>query len=198
MNVFDPKPLTLEGNYARLEPLDFRHTEDLYANGAEADLWEFLVRSQFSSVEDTKSWIEEALTGAKTGAEVPFAIVDRVSGTAVGSTRYMEISHPLRALEIGWTWLGKDYRRTAINTECKYLLLGNAFEQWGASRVCFKTDGENLRSQKAIERIGAVREGVRRKVRIRWDGSIQDSVFYSIIDSEWPAVKKGLESKMQA
>ncbi len=195
--VFDPQPLILEGKHVRLEPLDIRHTLDLYHVGREKDLWAFLAREKFASPEDTEAWIREALQTARSGLEIPFAIICKESGRAIGSTRYLDISHSLKALEIGWTWLGKDYRRTAINTECKYLLLGNAFEQWGASRVCFKTDGDNLRSQKAIERIGAIREGLRRKHRIRWDGSIRDSAYFSIIEAEWTEVKKRLQAMMK-
>ncbi len=195
--AFDPQPIILERKHARLEPLDFSHAENLFANGREPGLWALLVREKFESISDAQKWVEEALETAQTGLEIPFAIIDRKSGRAAGSTRYMDISKHLRALEIGWTWLGKDYRRTALNTECKYLLLENAFENWGTSRLSFKTDGENLRSQTAIERIGAQREGVRRKHRIRWDGSIQDSVYYSIIDTEWPKVKKRLQAMMK-
>ncbi len=195
--MFDPQPVILEGKQARLEPLDLRHAENLFANGQDEDLWAFMTRSKFRSTEDTENWIKEALAVAETGEEIPFAIIHKESGKAVGSTRYMDISRSLKALEIGWTWIGRDFRRTALNTECKYLLLENAFENWGVSRVCFKTDGENLRSQAAIERIGARREGVRRKVRIRWDGSIQDSVYYSIIETGWPKVKKRLQAMMK-
>ena len=195
--AFDPQPVILEGKHAHLEPLEFRHAENLFANGQDGDLWAFMTRSKFRSTEDANNWIKKALAAVETGKEIPFAIIHKESEKAVGSTRYMDISRSLKALEIGWTWLGKDYCRRALNTECKYLLLANAFENWGASRVSFRTDGENLRSQTAIERIGARREGVRRKHRMRWDGSIQDSVYYSIIDTEWPNIKKRLQAMLK-
>ncbi len=196
--TFDPQPVILEGKHAQLEPLQIHHARNLFANGSEPALWAYMAREKFASLSDTEKWIEQALQTALTGLELPFAIIDRESGQAAGSTRYMDISKPLRAMEIGWTWLGKDYRRTAVNTECKYLLLKNAFENWGSSRVSFKTDGGNLRSQTAIERIGARREGIRRKHRIRWDGSLQDSVYFSIIAIEWPNVKKRLEGMLES
>jgi RimJ/RimL family protein N-acetyltransferase len=114
----------------------------------------------------------------------------------VGSTRYLDIRRENRGLEIGWTWLAAAVQRTAVNTECKYLLLRHAFETLGAIRVQLRTDLRNLRSQRAIERIGATREGVFRQERIMWDGYLRDSVFYSVIDCEWPAVKARLEARL--
>jgi RimJ/RimL family protein N-acetyltransferase len=125
---------------------------------------------------------------------VAFAIVSAASGAAVGSTRFLNIERPHRALEIGWTWIGPAWQRSAINTECKLLLLGHAFEQLGAHRVTLKTDARNLRSQRAIERVGGVREGVLRRHRVCWDGFVRDSVYYGIIDGEWPQVKSRLEA----
>jgi len=128
--------------------------------------------------------------------EWPLVVVDRTTDTIVGSTRYLDIVPAHKAVEIGWTWLTPSVWRTSINTECKYLLLRHAFETAGAIRVCLKTDSRNLRSQAAIERIGGVREGVLRRHRILPDGYRRDSVYYSIIDEEWPAVKARLEAML--
>ena len=126
-----------------------------------------------------------------------FAIVEAASGRAVGSTRFLDILRAHRALEIGWTWVGASFQRTAINTECKLLLLGHAFDGHGAHRVTLKTDARNLRSQRAIERIGGVREGVLRRHRVCWDESVRDTVYYGIVDHEWPQVKARLEAKIR-
>ena len=127
---------------------------------------------------------------------MPFAIVDALSGKVVGSTRYLSIAPEDYGLEIGWTWLAREARRTAVNTECKYLLLRHAFESLDAIRVQLKTDSRNQRSQQAIERLGAVREGVLRTQRILENGYQRDTVMYSIIATEWPAVKSALEEKL--
>ena len=141
--------------------------------------------------------IEQALEVAAGGTQLPFAIVHRGSGKGVGSTRYLDIRRSDRGLEIGWTWIGTDYQRTVINTECKYLLLRHAFEDLGAVRVQMKTDLRNVRSQRAIERLGAVREGVLRKHIVLWDGFIRDTVYYSVIHEEWPEVKRRLEGLLK-
>ena len=128
-----------------------------------------------------------------TGREIAFAIIHKSDKRAIGSTRFLDIQPAHRTLEIGWTWIGTKYQRTAVNTECKYLLLSYAFEKLGAVRVQLRTDTRNEKSQKAIERIGAVKEGVLRKSHTTHTGFIRDSVYYSIIDDEWPAVKQRLE-----
>ena len=139
-------------------------------------------RPPLKSVPDTQGWIDQALEVAATGTQIPFAIIERASGKAIGSTRYMDIRRNDRGLEIGWTWIGTAFQRTAMNTECKYLLLRHAFEELGAVRVQLKTDLRNVRSQRAIERLGAVREGVLRKHMVLWDGFIRDTVYYSVIE----------------
>ncbi len=128
----------------------------------------------------------------ESGAQIPFAIVHAQSGAAIGSTRYLDLRPAHRALEIGWTWIATAHQRTPVNTECKLLLLEHAFETLGAVRVQFKTDARNMRSQTAIARIGGCREGVLRKSLILWDGFIRDSAYFSIVDDEWPAVKRRL------
>lgn len=190
-------PVTLDGSQVRLEPLDVRHAEDLYAVGKEEEIWQYLLRPKLKSVTDAWQWIEEAKESASNGSQLPFSIIEKRSGHAVGSTRYLDIRRADRALEIGWTWLGIPYQRTAINTECKYLLLRHAFEDLGALRVQLKTDRRNERSQRAIERIGAIREGVLRKHMILWDGYSRDTVYFSILDDEWPSVRKRLEGLLE-
>ncbi|HSD51226.1 MAG TPA: GNAT family protein [Candidatus Methylomirabilis sp.] len=192
--AFDPQPITLQGVHVRLEPLVPRHAEDLFAAGSDEAIWTYMPRPVLQSVEDTQAWIQEALAAAAGGTQIPFAIIHRAGGKGIGSTRYLDIRREHRGLEIGWTWMGTAYQRTPVNTECKYLLLRHAFEELGAVRVQLKTDLRNERSQRAIERIGAVREGVLRKHLALWDGFIRDTVYYSILDSEWPAIKGRLEN----
>jgi len=195
---FDPRPVTLHGKHARLEPLTLEHAEDLFAAGNDPEIWRYMPYPAFRSPADARRWIEDTLALAATGSIVPFAIILQSSGRATGSTRYMDIQRANRSLEIGFTWLAPQVQRTPLNTECKYLLLKHAFEQLGAVRVQLKTDGRNEKSQRAIERVGAMREGTLRKHMILPDGFIRDTVYYSIIDSEWPAVKERLEKKMSA
>jgi RimJ/RimL family protein N-acetyltransferase len=175
-----------------------RHAEDLFAAGSDEAIWTYMPRPVLKSVEDTQAWIQEALAVAASGTQIPFAIILRAGGKGIGSTRYLDIRREHRGLEIGWTWVGTAYQRTPVNTECKSLLLAHAFEELGAVRVQLKTDLRNERSQRAIERLGAVREGVLRKHMVLWDGFIRDTVYYSILDSEWPEVRRRLEHLLRA
>lgn len=193
MRCMNPLPTVLQGENARLEPLEARHAEGLFAIGQDEKIWRYLLRPKLASVGDAQFFVEEARKVAATGTQIPFAIIDQRSNRVAGSTRYLDIRPNDRAIEIGYTWVGSDFQRTAINTECKYLLLRHAFEELGAVRVTLKTDGRNEQSQRAIERLGAVREGVLRKHMMVWDGYIRDTVYYSILDSEWPEVKRRLE-----
>jgi N-acetyltransferase len=190
------KPITLSGSYIRLEPLSLEHVPDLTAVGCDDRIWEFMVYRWVRSEEEMRNWVHEMLARQSRGTDLPFAVIHSGSGRAVGATRYMEIEPSHRRLEIGGTWYGSEYQRTVVNTECKYLLLAYAFEHLGCIRVQLKTDARNERSQKAIERLGAVKEGVLRNHMITPQGVIRHSVYYSIIDSEWPAVKKGLAKKL--
>jgi RimJ/RimL family protein N-acetyltransferase len=192
----DVRPVTLEGRVARLEPLAPRHAAGLLRAGGDADIWAYLPVNPSESLAEMGRWVAAALEAQARGTDLPFAIVRRADGAVVGSTRYLNIARHDRGLEIGWTWLGREVRRTAINTECKYLLLRHAFEGLGAIRVQLKTDLRNERSQRAIERIGAVREGVLRKHMIVQGGHRRDTVMYSVIDTEWPAVRARLEGMM--
>ena len=193
----DPQPVTLNGKLVRLEPLDLEHTRDLYDAGADASIWRYLPRPGFANFEDAEVWVRQCLTEVSGGGRIAFAVVDLATGRAIGSTSYLDIDRPNRALEIGWTWYGTAWQRTGVNTECKYLLMSHAFEEQSARRVCLKTDSRNERSRRAILRLGAVEEGTWRNHRIAWDGVDRHSVFYSVIDSEWPDVKRRLETLMQ-
>lgn len=194
----DVRPVTLEGHAVRIEPLGLEHAEDLYAAAQDPDIWRYMPANPSGSLEALRRWIGEALDARAAGAEMPFAVVDRESGRAVGSTRYLDIHPRDFGLEIGWTWLAQPVRRTRVNTECKYLLLRHAFEALGAVRVQLKTDVRNEVSQRAIARLGAVCEGVLRKQRILENGYVRDTVLFSIIAEEWPMVKAGLEAKLEA
>jgi RimJ/RimL family protein N-acetyltransferase len=197
MNVpFAPGPVVLQGASVRLEPLNVHHVDDLLSASADEAIWRYLPIAQPGTRAEMRRWVDEALRDMAGGAQVSFAIVNTASRRAVGSTRYLDIQRTHRNLEIGWTWLGAEYRRTSVNTECKFLLLRHAFEALGALRVCFKTDARNLPSQRAIERIGGQREGTFRNHMIVRDGYVRDSVYYSIIDREWPDVKARLEAML--
>lgn len=188
-------PERLVGQHARLVPLASEHAEGLWRAGQDTAVWEHLASAPLHQLADAQLYIAQALHIAAGGSQIPFAILD-AQGRVAGSTRYMDIRAEHRALEIGWTWLGRAYQRTPINTECKYLLLREAFESMGAQRVQFKTDIRNHVSQAAIARLGAVREGVLRAYMIRRDGTPRDTVMFSIVLPEWPTVKAALEAKL--
>lgn len=193
MLLMDIHPLTLTGRFVRLEPLSEAHLPDLTLVGLDSRIWQFMVYTKVETAEHLRSWVLDILSRQQLGTDLPFAVIHLASGRAIGCTRYMDIRPNDRTLEIGGTWYGVAYQRTAVNTESKYLLLQHAFEILGCVRVQFKTDLRNLPSQRAIERLGAVKEGVLRNHMILPDGTLRHSVFYSIIDSEWPAVKLRLE-----
>lgn len=186
----------LVGNNVRLEPLQSNHAVDLYHAAQDPTTWLYMPYNPSGSLGDIEVWISTALQAQETRTEIPFAIIDLATGHAVGSTRYLNIMPKDRGLEIGSTWLAREVRRTSVNTECKYLLLCHAFEALGAIRVQLKTDSRNMTSQRAIERLGAVKEGVLRNHMIMPDGYYRHSVYYSVIASEWPTVKTALEAKM--
>lgn len=192
----NPTPVVLYGDTVRLEPLDYTHAEDLLAAGADPEIWRYLPIPQPTAVNQLRAWIDEAWQLASAGEQIPFAIIDVATDRAIGSTRYLEIRRTWRTLEIGWTWVAGSARRTRANTEGKFLLLRHAFEDLGALRVQFKTDARNEASQRSIERIGAVKEGVLRKQRVNHDGFVRDAVYYSILDDEWPKVRARLEEML--
>ncbi|HKB91020.1 MAG TPA: GNAT family protein [Opitutaceae bacterium] len=192
------EPVTLSLRAVRLEPLTQMHVEDLRRVGCDPEVWRFFSSGVISKPDELQAWANKAIADTKQGIAVVFAIIDLRSGLAVGSTRYFEISAQHRHLEIGHTWLGQPAWRTAINTECKYLLLRHAFETLGCLRVQLKTDSRNVRSQAAIEHIGGKKEGILRSHLLLPDGYIRDSVIYSVISKEWPDVKARLEAIIAA
>jgi RimJ/RimL family protein N-acetyltransferase len=169
------------------------HVPALARIGVGQDFWQFMLYGDMKTEQDMRNWVLDILNRARNGTDLPFVVVHLASGQVAGATRYLNILPKDRGLEIGGTWYGVEYQRTAVNTECKYLLLRHAFETLGAIRVQLKTDLRNLRSQQAIERIGGKKEGVLRYHMILPDGRYRDSVFYSILDVEWPDVKTRLE-----
>lgn len=190
------KRVTLQGRHVRLESLGEKHIAGLAEIGKGQDFWKYMLYGEMKAETDFRRFVTDLLAREEKGTDLPFAVIHLASGRIAGSTRYLNIDPPNRGLEVGGTWYGLDFQRTAVNTECKYLLLTHAFETLKAIRVQIKTDSLNVRSQQAIERIGAVKEGVLRNHMILSDGRIRDSVFYSILDNEWAGVKKKLEEML--
>jgi len=189
-------PVNLTGAVVRLEPLAEAHIPGLAAAGQDPEIWKYMLYGDLSSPEGMRAWVEEMLRRQAQGTDLAFAVVHLPSGQVAGATRYLEMRPEHRGLEIGGTWYATRFQRTAVNTECKYLLLRHAFEQLGCVRVQFKTDARNERSLRAIERLGAVREGELRNHMLLPGGRVRNSVYYSILDREWPAIKAGLEAKL--
>jgi RimJ/RimL family protein N-acetyltransferase len=192
------EPITLAGKFVRLEPLSLTHVPDLTLAGQDESIWRYMLYGNIQTEEQMRAWVINLLERQQRGTDLPFAVIDLGSARAIGATRYLEIRTEHHGLEIGGTWYAVPYQHTRINTECKYLLLRHAFEDLGCVRVQFKTDLRNERSQHAIERLGAVKEGVLRKHLITPEGYLRDSVYYSIIYPEWPGVKKKLEGFLNA
>jgi len=188
-------PVTLEGRHVRLEPLAQTHHAALCTVGLDPELWE-LIPYRVATSEDMAAYIQTALNLQAAGTALPFATVHAPSGQVIGSTRFMNIDLANRRVEIGATWIAAPWRRTAVNTEAKYLMLRHAFETLGCIRVELKTDALNQRSRNAIRRIGATEEGTLRQHMITWSGRLRDSVYFSVLDSEWPRVKRDLEQKL--
>ena len=188
-----PHPLT--GTRVWLVPLSLAHLPGLCAVGLEPELWRF-TPMQVSTPEQMRAYVEDALAAQAAGTALPFATVDAASGEIIGSTRFANASPPDRRVEIGWTWIGRDWQRTHANTEAKYLMLFHAFERLGCLRVELKTDALNERSRRAIQRIGAREEGTLRKHMVTASGRVRDTVLHSIVDDEWPAVRVRLEAMM--
>ncbi len=191
----DIQPVTLEGQHVRLEPLSLKHHAALCEVGLDEDLWRWTTVSVMTPGE-MRAYIETALKEQADGQSLPFATIERASGRIVGCTRFGSIDRKNRRLEIGWTWVAREWQRTAINTEAKYLMLGHAFDTLGAIRVELKTDSLNERSRRAILRLGAKEEGTLRNHMMTHSGRIRHTVYFSIIDSEWPAVRTALEAKL--
>ena len=189
-------PVTLMGNFVRLEPLSEVHVPGLASVGCDDRIWKLMLYGLIRTEEDMRRWVCKLLEAQVSGSDLPFAVIHLASGRVVGATRYMDIHPEHRGLEIGGTWYGLEFQRTVVNTESKYLLLQYAFEELKTIRVQFKADLRNERSWRALERIGAKREGILRNHYILPDGVVRDSVYYSIIDQEWPGVKDKLEGML--
>ncbi|MFZ0419532.1 MAG: GNAT family protein [Candidatus Sulfotelmatobacter sp.] len=190
-------PLTLEGSVIRLEPIRREHA-GLFWLAAKNDLDNIFqwIPYRMQSPEDFERLIEKALGEQECGESVVFATVERKSGQVIGSTRFMNIDRINRRVEIGSTWITPAWQRTAVNTQSKFLMLRHAFEVWQCIRVELKTDALNQRSRNAILRIGAKEEGILRKHLITWTGRVRDTVYFSILDTEWPEVKERLEGRL--
>ena len=186
-----PVPATLEGHGVRLEPLAPEHAHGLAAAAADGRLWELWFTS-VPTPEETTSYIEQALAGQTAGTMLPWAVRELSAGTIVGTTRYHDIVAAADRVEIGWTWYAAGWQRSHVNTVCKLLLFTHAFERLGCEVVGLRTDNFNFASQRAIEALGAKKDGVIRHHWTRRDGSVRDSVVYSILATEWPDVRKHL------
>ena len=190
------EPVILKGRYVHLEPLTAEHTTGLAEIGLDEDLWRW-IPTPVRTLEEMSAYVQSALAERTSGSALPFALIDKASGRVIGSTRYGNIERVHHRVEIGWTWVARQWQRSAINTEAKYLLLSHAFETLKCIRVELKTDSLNERSRAAILRIGAHEEGAFRNHMITASGRIRHTVYFSILDSEWPDVKARLESKLQ-
>lgn len=193
--MHETRPVTLEGNGVRLEPLDETHHDELRSAAADGDLWKLW----FTSVpqpDETDGYINNALQGLADGHMLPWAVRDLTTGTLVGSTRFHDIVPAVDRVEIGYTWYSKSRQRSHVNSTCKLLLLTHAFDDLRCRVVGLRTDHFNFASQRAIEALGAKKDGVLRHHQLRRDGSVRDTVFYSILASEWPDVKRHLELRL--
>jgi len=185
------EPVTLQGRVVRLEPLALAHVPGLARVGLDPELWRW-IPTQVADAAQMQAWVQTALDEQTAGTSLPFAIISQASGEAIGSTRYMNIVPAHRRLEIGSTWLSTAAQRSGANTEAKLLLLTHAFEALKAIRVELKTDALNSKSRAAIARIGGIEEGIFRRHVICASGRVRDTVYFSMLDNEWPAVKTRL------
>ncbi|MFZ0136149.1 MAG: GNAT family protein [Candidatus Sulfotelmatobacter sp.] len=192
-------PVTLEGSVVRLEPIRREHAEIFWQAAKDSldDIFRW-IPYRIKTREDFQRLVEKIFEEQERGESVAFATVERGSGQVIGSTRFMNIDRANRRVEIGSTWIVPAWQRTAVNTEAKFLMLRHAFEVWNCFRVELKTDALNQKSRNAILRIGAKEEGTLRRHVITWTGRVRDSVYFSILDSEWPSVKTTLEQKLIA
>ena len=190
--MIQPQPIALEGHGIRLEPLTESHGDALAAAVSDGRLWE-LWFTVVPPPDGVVTYIADALKGQRDGVMLPWVVRDVASGTIVGSTRYHDIQPAMDRVEIGYTWYGQSRWRTSVNTTCKLLLLGHAFDSLGCKVVGLRTDNFNFRSQRAIEALGAKKDGVIRHFGLRRDGTVRDTVMYSILATEWPDVRRHLE-----
>lgn len=190
-------PVTLEGERVRLEPMLSSHLDALTRAGGFEELWR-LTTTRAVSRDEMSAYMKSAFAEQSAGLALPFVTVDKASGRIVGSTRFGNIDTPNRRAEIGWTWITPEFQRTYVNSEAKYLMLRHAFEVWGCVRVELKTDVLNTKSREAMQRIGATEEGVLRKHAVSQGGRYRDSIYFSILDTEWPGVRDRLRSFLTA
>ncbi len=191
-----PSPVTLEGHGVRLVPLSLEHVDGLRAAAADGALWNLRVTS-VPEPGQTQAYVAQALAGKDAGHMLPFAVLDAAGGTILGATRYHDIVPAIARLEIGYTWYARAHQRTHVNTACKLLLLEHAFGTLGAAVTGWRTDNDNHASQRAIERLGARRDGVIRHHALRRDGTVRDTVMYSLLADEWPEVRAHLLHQLQ-
>jgi len=191
-------PFTLEGEHVRLDPLRPEHVAPLWALAKDylRDIFQW-IPYRLETLDDFHKFNQQVLEEQKRGLTVPFVTIERSSGQIVGTTRYMNMDLANRKVEIGSTWVAPPWQRTIINTEAKYLMLGHAFDTWNCLRLELKTDALNQRSRTAILGLGAKEEGTLRKHMLTWNGRQRDSVYFSILDTEWPSVKTSLETKLR-
>ncbi len=189
------KPIELEGKFVKLVPLNFNHKKGILNAAADGNLWELWYTS-VPSEKTIEQYIDFALKEQNLRRSLPFVVIEKSTNKIIGSTRYCNAEPEHKRLEIGYTWYAKSFQKTGVNTECKFLLLRYAFETLGAIAVEFRTHWHNHPSRNAIERLGAKQDGILRNHRIEIDGTIRDTVVFSIIENEWKAVKKSLEYKM--
>jgi N-acetyltransferase len=190
------QPVVLQGRHIRLEPLSLAHHPGLAVVGTDEQIWHWNPFQALRTPDDVRHYIIKALAAQAEGRALPFATVLLASGEAIGSTRFLDFDPVHRRLEIGSTWIAPAWQRTAVNTEAKYLMLRHAFDTLGCIRVEFKTDALNERSRRALARIGATEEGTFRNHMLTHTGRIRDSVFFSILDREWPDVRARLEARL--
>lgn len=189
------RPVTLAGRHVRLEPLSLAHLDGLCEVGLDPELWRWTL-TLIRTPEEMRAYVETALREQEAGVSLPFATVEAATERVVGSTRFGSVSRENRRVEIGWTWVARPWQRTPVNTEAKYLMLRHAFETLGCVRVELKTDALNERSRAAILRIGARQEGILRRHMLSQGGRMRDTVYFSVLDDEWPGVRAGLEAKL--
>lgn len=194
--MIKPQPVALEGHGIRLEPMERKHQEGLEAAARDGKLWELWYTS-VPAPGETPAYVETALQGLKDGHMLPWAVREASSGEIVGSTRYHDIVAAADRVEIGYTWYAKRCQRSHVNTACKLLLFSHAFERLGCGVVGLRTDNFNFTSQRAIEALGAKKDGVIRHHWPRRDGTVRDSVMYSVLAGEWPDVKRHLETRLR-
>ncbi len=193
--MIEPRPVVLERAGVRLEPLAVDHHDAIVAAAADGELWKLWYTS-VPRPEETAAWIQTALSGQENGSMLPWVVREQSTGAVVGSTRYHDIAPAVDRVEIGYTWYAGSRQRSHINTTCKLLLLAHAFDALGCEVVGFRTDNFNFASQRAIEALGAKKDGVIRRHQPRRDGSARDTVMYSILASEWADVRRHLELRL--